>query len=241
MTGATVYIGRYYYDGDGGSGTVNMDGGTLTHSGSANTMWIGYDKEGVFNQTGGALEVARLRLADDARSTGFYSISGGSLKVNNFITGGTSGDGTFEVYGSGASSIEAANISFYDDTLRVVLDENGSTLMVADKAFNTSYNGQIDIRGVFELDTTGAFNGTIGSVYDIGWASDTILTNDTLSVFTVLSGTEFEMSILDGVDRFGNAGTGQMLQVTVIPEPATLGMLAFVGGAVLWIRRKFMI
>jgi len=32
-----------------------------------------------------------------------------------------------------------------------------------------------------------------------------------------------------------------MLQVTVIPEPATLGMVAFLGGGMLWIRRKFMI
>ncbi|RLA56570.1 MAG: hypothetical protein DRR04_13960 [Gammaproteobacteria bacterium] len=240
LTGATVYIGRYYYDGEGGSGTVNMSGGTLTHSGAANTLWVGYDKEGVFNQTGGALEVARLRLADDSRSTGLYSISGGSLKANNFITGGTSGAGIFEVYGSGATSIEAANISFYNDTLRVVLDAGGSTLMVADNSINASYNGQIDIRGVFQLDTTGTFDGTFGDVYNIGWASDVVLTS-TMTDFTVLSGTEFEMSILENVDQYGNAGTGQMLQVTVIPEPATLGMLAFVGGAMLWVRRKFMI
>lgn len=241
LSGKTVYVGRYYYaDYNGGSGTVNMSGGSLTHSDSTGTMWVGYDGKGVFNQTGGDLEVARLRLADDARSEGFFSISGGSLKANNYITGGTSGAGVFEVLGSGATSIEAANISFYHDTLRVVLDENGSTLMVADKAINGAYNGQIDIRGVFQLDTTGAFNGTFGDVYSIGWASSNILT-DASTVFTVLSGTEFAMSILDNVDRYGNAGTGQMLQVTVIPEPATLGLLAFVGGAMLWIRRKFMI
>jgi len=113
--------------------------------------------------------------------------------------------------------------------------------MVADQAINTSYNGQFDIRGVFELDTDGTFNGVNGDVYNIAWASDVILTNDTLSVFTVLSGTEFELGILENVDQYGNAGTGQMLQVTVIPEPATLGMLAFVGGGMLWIRRKFRI
>ncbi len=243
LSGKNVYIGRYYYSDVGGHGVVNMSGGTLTQSDSTSTFWVGYDGTGDFNQTGGALEVARLRLADDARSTGTYSISGGSLKANAYITGGTAAgsDGTFEVLGSGATSIEAANISFYDDTLRVVLDENGSTLMVADKSINTNYNGQIDIRGTFELDTDGTFDGVVGDVYNIGWASDTILTNG-MTTFTVLSGTaEFEYSILDNVDRNGNAGTGQMLQVTVIPEPATLGMIAFVGGAMVWIRRKFMI
>ncbi len=174
-----------------------------------------------------AIAVATTGMAADNLWTG-----------NACISGGTFSAGAFEVDASGATSVEAANISFYDDTLRVVLDGNGSTLMVADKSINTSYNGQIDMRGVFELDTDGTFNGTVGDIYNIGWASDTVLTNG--MTFTDLSGTEFEMSILDNIDRYGNAGLGQMLQqVTVIPEPATLGLLAF-GGAMAWIRRKSM-
>ncbi len=224
--------------GNGSQGTVNMSGGVLRHLGNK-SLYVGRTGNGTFIQTGGEVDVARFILAKESGSEGFYSISGGSLSARNYITGGLNGTGTFEVLGSDATSIESANISFYGDTLRVVLDENGSTLLVADKSINTAYNGQIDIRGTFELDTDGTFNGTVGDVYNIAWASDTVLTNG--MTFTDLSGTEFELSILDNVNQSGNAGTGQMLQATVIPEPATLGMIVAVGASLLFIRRKFMI
>jgi len=43
---------------------------------------------------------------------------------------------------------------------------------------------------------------------------------------------------------FGTAGNGSYfddLSVTVIPEPATLGMVVLLGGGMIWIRKRFMI
>ncbi|RKX40656.1 MAG: hypothetical protein DRP64_12340, partial [Verrucomicrobia bacterium] len=213
---------------------MNISGGSFDFTG--NTMRVGKAGTGTVDQTGGDVAVTRLQMATDAGSSGTYSISGGSLLINNYVAGGA-GDGVFEILGSDATSIEADAVFFFQDTLRVKLDENGSTLL---KAVGGGYDANIDIHeGLLQIDTLAGFNGTVGSTYDIAWAALAIDTTDL--AFDNLGSTEFSWSVLDNVDASGNAGTGQMLQVTVIPEPATLGMVAFLGGGMLWIRRKFMI
>ncbi len=44
-----------------------------------------------------------------------------------------------------------------------------------------------------------------------------------------------------GVMIVGTAAYGTEVTVAMIPEPATLGMVALLGGSILWIRKKFMI
>lgn len=220
---------------DTGDGTVNLSGGSFTVNGSA--LYVGYGAgggAGVFNQMGGAVDVTQLRLAEGTDTTGLYSISGGSLLIDTYIKGGSSGAGTFEVSGSGATRIEMASATFYKDTFRVKLDADGATLVEAIGGATSGINLQL---GFFEVDTLVDFDGVVGETYDIMWTAGGFNTTD--MTFTDLSGdAEFDWGIVsgqnDGVD-------GEYLQLTVIPEPATLGLVASLGAAMFLIRRKFMI
>lgn len=194
-------------------GSVNLSNGTFTVTGTY--LNVGNAGTGVFNQTGGASDVTRLILAEAAGSSGTYSISGGSLKINNYIAG-HNGDGVFEVLGSGATSIETDTAYFWEDTLRVKLDAGGSTLV---KAVGGIYNDGIDLRKcTFEVDTLAGFDGGGGDTYDIMWTAEGFKTTDASNndmVFSNLSGTEFSWGIVakDG---------GEVLQLVIPGTPESL-------------------
>lgn len=219
MNGGTFNAGSDdFHVGRSGDGTLYMTGGTFTAAKILIARWT--DQQGLIDQSGGVMNLDALDLSS---SGGTYTISGGSLDVQGNIW---SAGGMFVVDGSGATSIDADNVLFWDDTFRVLLDENGSTRVdVADVAEITK----------LEVGTLAGFNGTVGSTYDIMWSGTGFQNSGGDIVLTDLDSEEFGWSIVS------DGGTGEILQLTVIPEPATLGMVAFLGGAMLWIRRKFLI
>ena len=230
LSGASaISLGRL----TGSEGTVNLTGGTFGTTGYG--MFVGYAGEGEFNQDGGDVNINIIRMAylDDAAAAvdGLYSISGGTLTVDGYLKGGGSGAGVFEVDGSGSTSIEVGQMLFTDDTLRFLLDAGGSTLMED----HVSGNLGIELDGAtLEVDTLTGFTGTVGSFYDVMWTEDGFITTGATTVSN-LGSTEFEWSIVS------DGGSGEYLRLTVIPEPATLGMVVAMGGSLLFIRRRFMI
>ena len=188
----------------GVSGIVNMAGGIFECG--ADLLWVGKQGHGEFNQTGGDVRIKRLSMADHAGSSGIYRISGGSLVVTNAISGAQAGPqaGQFIISGSGATRIETQQICFGDDTFRVELDENGSTLMKA--IWNTGGSSDsvyADLRKCrFEVDTLSGFDAPAGTVFDVLWSEgDLLLDDDDPShnmVFTNLSGSvEFDWRVVE--------------------------------------------
>ena len=211
------------------TGELNLSSGSLQVT--ADWAYIGVSGTGALNQTGGALSLQRVGIGYYSGSDGTVSVSGGSFTASNYIYG-RYGDSLFVVDGSGATEIEVNAVIFNNDsdTLRFNLDAGGSTRMDA----SGDYNGLgINLQNsTVEIDAIAGFNGTVGSTYDLMWtASGFDTTGLTLSN---LCGTEFDWDI---VSKDG----GEVFQVTVIPEPGTLGLVVAMGGGLLFIRRKFMI
>uniref|UniRef100_UPI003568F9B4 PEP-CTERM sorting domain-containing protein n=1 Tax=Pontiella sp. TaxID=2837462 RepID=UPI003568F9B4 len=70
--------------------------------------------------------------------------------------------------------------------------------------------------------------------------------NDSFTVFTNWGGFAGSFSSITGTDLGDGLSfdTSNLLvdgTVTVIPEPATLGLVVMMGGGLLWIRRVFMV
>ncbi len=210
-TSGRVSLGRY----NDGVGTLNISGGTFTMHGS--DFFAGYTNNtvGIVNQSGGTVDLTRLILGQETGTSGRYSISGGSLVSQNYITG-RNGIRLFEVVGSGATSITTHRVYFWDDHFRAKLDASGSTLIQS--SAGNGYDGKIDLRKcLFELDTLPSFDGQPGDVYDIMWSSADIIVDqagytDRDMVFSNLSSETFEWRV---VDKNG----GKMLQVYIPDTP----------------------
>ena len=232
-SGGHLYLG----DAGGSTGLINMDGGTLDMSGSI--IHVGDDGYGKIDQTAGDIKAGWLIAGYvSGGEGGDYTISGGSVDVASYIYLHY-GDSSMTVDGSGADYIRANRFLVGGHTMNINLDASGSTLIEVDGLAGSSYYSAY-VNGTWNIDTLAGFSGTVGDTYDIMWTAVDFINTNTLNLVNVGS-TEFDWSIIDNVASDGTAGTGKMLRVTVIPEPATLGMFAFIGGAMIWIRRKFMI
>ena len=230
--------GHFYVGNNAGAvGVLNVSGGTLDMT--CAIIELGQNGHGELNQTGGDVDANYIIMGNAAAGDGSYTISAGSVDVDRYIYLHY-GDSSMTVDGSGADHIKADRFLVGGNTMNINLDAAGSTLIEVDGAAGSAYFNAY-ANGTWNIDTLAGFDGVVGDTYDILWSATDILNTNTLNLVNV-GATEFDWSIIDNVDRDGNAGgTGKMLQVTVIPEPATLGMIAFIGGAMVWIRRKFMI
>jgi len=205
VVGGTLECASTYFDfglRSNTSGTLNLSGGLVKFTG--NYFRVGQQANGVVNQTGGTAEIRGLILADNAGSSGRYTISGGSLSVDKYIFGHTA-NAVFEVEGSGATSIETQSVLFPSGTLRFKLDENGSTLLKAMGGYPAEtnvYRGIELTNATVEVETLAGFNGVAGSTYDLMWTTNGFLTNG--MTFADNSGIGFEWSIVakDGGEVF---------------------------------------
>jgi len=233
--GAGMRVG----DNASATGTINLDdGGYLSVS---YYIRLGVYGSGTIVQTGGILHCgasnAGLSLGGYNGSSGSYTISGGTMDLQTSSTDGSNGlrlggwndsynaAGTFTIIGSDATiTMENYNQSS-SGTLVTEIDGTGISLIDVN---GTGGNGVANLDGVFNIVDSGVANGT----YDI--IAATTINGDFDSV--TVGGVD-----IDTLSDWSYAINGGTLSVTVIPEPATLGMFAMLGVSMLWIRRKFMI
>ncbi len=236
--------------GEGGTGTINMNGGTLdvddhialgySTSSSMNmtdgdvstgAFVVGLNATGTFGMSGGNLVLnSHVRVGEGA-GEGVWTMSGGLLVATNYITAGwgTTGAGEMNLINMSGGELRTGDLElgrFGDGTFNL-----------SDGVVNLNYygNGAYTNGLVFDsnggdglLDITG--NGTLN------WLGGDF--TGEVNAF-VLSGDIIASGDGQFVSAVYDSGSN-ITVVTAIPEPATLGLLAFLGGAMLWIRRTFM-
>ncbi len=226
------------FGGRGGSDTtVNVVSGTV-NTGSRTSFGARTDALGTLNVTGGEFVVGRSNLQlginntfDTTTGTGIANISGGAFRTREGVAiGGTS---TFHVQGSGASEIGVGSQGSVDGVwtqvaggvLRTGIDAGGITAILVDDYNDDGAGTQGN--ATFEA-------GSILDPYDLGGASTnlwyTVMTWEgmvtgapTLSSAAVSAGWQSQIS-------------GQNLQVRLVPEPGSIGLLAL--GIPFLIRRR---
>ena len=131
---ASIVVGR----GATGSGTLNLESGTIN---SAGQFWVGSLGTGTVNQTGGTVNATGILLLarnnnNTQAGTGTWNISGGSLNAENDMVlayaGNSSAQGTMNINAGGtvnvASTSERWLIVNQWDSAKGQLNVNGGTL-----------------------------------------------------------------------------------------------------------------
>lgn len=211
---------------------------TIESGGSLNvtqgTVFIGRKGEGLITQTGGTFNVGEnLQIGRDADSIGgTYSISNGKLEVNqDFTVTSNATAGRFEITGNWAG---ANNISI------------GGNLNMNTAIATLAYN--FGAAGIEQITVAGSAN-LSNATLEFGFAdgfSGASGTYDLLTATTITStGLTLDDQLTGGFSIQGweviSGGNGQVLQVTVIPEPssyALIGGLATLGTIFFFRARK---
>ncbi len=220
----------------GETSTYNMEGGTLTLTGTphatntitAGVVMLGKDGTGIFNQTGGTVSASGVGLDTSGNTTGTdqYNLNGGTLILKGRGIYGQSssefnmGGGTLQASGDFGSTKDwniTANSSFNSDGHTVTQKENiiGSS--------------NLDLTGTLTLDTTGAktvsanLTGTGGvtksntGTYEFSGANTytgaTAVSAGTLVVSGSLGNTA--VSVADGAGIGGDGSIGGSLTLGV--------------------------
>ena len=216
--------------GDGTTFNVNNnwwsddDAGLSTHvPGAGDVVYIDDDLFGNSLSTmptlSAAQTIAGLLIGDG--SAGAVDINtGADLTVNGWMyVGGVSGSSTLNMNG-GVADVENLLWATRDAAGSGHINLYGGVITTAAMSMTGDGTGTMDITEG-SIVVTGAFD---GGGWDFLTASGFI---------TAYGGTGTVM-------RDFNAGTGQTT-LYAIPEPATLGLVALLGGGILWIRSRFMI
>ncbi len=258
--GALTINGGNHGIGYVGSGIVNLKSGTFD---STDDLIVGRGgtANGTLNVSGGALTTVdqitvggRSISNTNTGGTGLFTLSGGSADIGTALKIGNGGNGTLTVSGSGDLTVGDLDIYTPSDDVgatyavvanlnggsvhadRVIIGQDG-TLNLASAATLDTYTNMIfraDGLLVWEGDHTNDVATLVGNG-TFTWGNATADYSDSRAYDQeYLSGGEYLRTKYD-------AGNGETQVWTVIPEPATLGMVGMVATGILFIRRRFMI
>ena len=151
-----VVVGR-----EGGTGTLNVDGGTITTTGNGN-MYIGRrNGTGTLNQTAGVISVIKefgVGTRDDNKiGAGTYNLSGGSLAATNniFIGKELGSSGTMTMTGGTMSTNDKLQIGHNQGT--GVLTQSGGTVNVQNEVYIGNENSASSV-GTYTLSGSAELN-----------------------------------------------------------------------------------
>ncbi len=245
-------------------GTLDMTGGTL--NATIDQMRLGRHRTGSGSGTGtftfeaGSVTANSILLGtDNGNSTGTVNFSGGTLTAGSIASGG--GTANFEFTG-GTLHVD----TFGTSAIPFDLEQQGGTLAPGDGPGTTTVLGGYDqTAGIFEVQISGLDQGVTPGYDFVDTSGDALLdgsvqpwvidgfdptlgdTFDVLTASSVTLGTNFtlDQSQLDPRHAYFSArvipgGNGQILRLTVVPEPSAL-LLALFGGSgilVVGLRRR---
>ncbi|MGB2820539.1 MAG: PEP-CTERM sorting domain-containing protein, partial [Phycisphaerae bacterium] len=245
----TIRGGDFAVGGDvtthSGLGVLNLHGGSLTVGGDIATVASGPTGPGTMTITldGGLLDLTGGSMDLGPASPPSFSFTGGTLKdVGGFddtlnqgilVMGMPQGDGVLAPGGSIGGTSIAGDYNLVSGSLEIEIQSPGST-------GGTDYD-QVELTAPA---STASLDGTLEVVLLGGYLPAYETTFDVVTANSVLLGPRFvldESGAPMPAGRYFDASVaglagGQALRLTVLPEPATLALLAL--GALVVIRRR---
>ena len=225
-----------------GSGTLSISNGTILSVAGVSARSLGNQVAVKGDFTLGGTGKARLTLSGDmdlGDSTRTITIGNalGDIISGNVSNGGVvkDGDGTLTLsgantYAGGTTVLLGALIGESDNAFGTGGLSIGSGAMLV--LTNGVSNDYIDDLATLALD------GSASLSLDFTGVADTVGGISLDGGTTWLTAGTYSAVALSGLGTGTYTGTGLL---TVIPEPATLGLVVVLGGGLMWIRRVFMV
>lgn len=281
MSGGSIAInvGGILAVGNRGMGTFNQSAGSVYVRNTTGTSQINLGRNvasskssGAYTLSGGSVTTASLRYGNAAgsaaSSTNIFRLQGGSLTVSNIAVINTAAENSFIFSGgtltalsvgmsltNSGGTLSPASLSFGsagvapNTAAEVVTSQIGTVAFTGANGYRQSAGGNLAIdisdtandfvsigsggsaiiAGTISLSLLGGYDPAIGSSFDILTAGS--IANTALVSGQTPSGFGFDSSVVPG-------GTGgQLLRVTVVPEPGTLALFG-VSALALFIRSR---
>jgi fibronectin-binding autotransporter adhesin len=203
-----LYAGN---SGVGHSGTIQMDGGSL----SARYEYIGNTGTGTFNQTAGTNTVSQLYLGYGAGANGNYNLSGtGMLTASEIV--GFSGTGVF--YQSGGNNIHTGLYLGYNS------GSSGTYILSETGCLGSGYTEDIGVYGVGTITQTGGTNSLTNGTLRLGVEVGSLGTYN-------LSGTGSLICNNQYIGVYGTANFNHSAGVNTIASPNSALYIGACSGA----------
>ncbi len=210
-------------------GTLTVAGGALSSSFDGDSVSISGD--GTLKMESGIIDLNGTQASDSITlNSALFEVSGGTVNLNGQVKVGDGTASEFKVVGDAATislkNLNQQNATAESGTFNFVFDETGVST--------------IDVSGWLHLEAASIV--VDGSAYTNGAATFTLF--DAVNLVTLssdISVTGFGIEGVDWVLTQDQTDGKDWVQLTVIPEPATLGLVAAFGGGILFIRRRFLI
>ena len=234
VNNTTAYGDGFMFKGTGTAGTITidnliMDGGLISHANGTGD---------IFNLAG-AMTVASggARLYAKQGPVNIYSaISGtGTITVD-----APDSDSLCKLWLYSSANTFTGNI--VNDGRLGLVDDANLNFVIGASGVNNSVSGSAQFHATFDGDFVFDLSGagtTLGDSWDV--VTTTAASTYYGATFTVQDFSDMGDGIWEGsangAEYAFDTATGTL---TVIPEPATLGMIAVMGGGLLFVRRRFM-
>ncbi|WP_136080501.1 hypothetical protein [Pontiella desulfatans] len=236
--GGDLQLGRY----GSRTGLVNLNSGSITANGQTQ---LGGWNSGIGQLTiNGGIYTANDRFRVGVTGAGMLTMNGGTLNMTgtwgtgNMEIGNGAGDGLLVLNG-GTISVNMLTMDS-DGAGSARLEVNGGLLDIQNQwgeSFNIA-NGDAEFfvgEGIVTRagNTISGFTNAVENGY-ITWDSAS----------TTMQTENWDVSYTNGTGSilfvdYNDANAGKTTMWAAIPEPTALGLIGFVGGSLLWIRRIF--
>ena len=230
---------------------IDLNGANRTIKADNGSAAVGGNISGVISDSVGGAGLTKtgtgtLKLSAANTYTGMTTVDAGELILDGSVAGAVTVD--FGATLSGSGSIDGAS------TINGMLNPGNSPGTLT---FNDALTLESTATLTLELTGTGAgeYDLLLNDGEDTLTAGGTLVFDttgytanlgDSFTVFENWGGFDSSFDSISGTDLGGGLSldTTTLLTtgtITVIPEPATLGLVVAFGGAIVWIRRTFMI